>query len=183
MLSLVCLARIQIPRTSAPMANPVMALRPRSIFVFLFHCSRSTCRMKCICSAERPSLAGSILFAKGASDSFGVLSAMFARERGRREGGRQDGFTTATRAAAFQTIRQVGGDSLKVITMLWDLRWAEVASNKRVQHPNESPRQRWLHWFQGRRWNSQQTSGLPRHLVENISLKLVGFRLVFSFLG
>ena len=78
MLTLLRSARIQIPITRAPMASPVTTFRVRSFCVFFCHCWSSTCRMKLICSWERPSLVGSILVAKGALDSVGVLSAMSA---------------------------------------------------------------------------------------------------------
>lgn len=69
-------ARIHMPATSAPKASPVTTFRVRSICVFFFHCWSSTCRMKWICSGERPSLWGSILVANLALDSSGTLSAI-----------------------------------------------------------------------------------------------------------
>lgn len=112
-----CLTRIQIPSTIAPMASPVATFRTRSFGDFLFHCSSSTCLTKCICSRERPSLVGSILRAKGAPDSLGILSAMSGFKRRT---------TVGERTADCQTIYctvDVQMEKAQPITKLSDLRF------------------------------------------------------------
>lgn len=82
------------------MASPVTTFRVRSFCVFFFHCSSSTCRMKWICSWERPSFVGSILVATRALDSFGVFSAMPAVS---------EAWKVVPQRTVFQMIYRVGG--------------------------------------------------------------------------
>lgn len=148
---LVCLARIQIPITIAPMARPVTTFRVRSFWVFFFHCSSSTCRMKCICSRERPSFIGSILVATRAPDSFGVWSAMSAVSEVC-----EACFTTVPRAAITQMIYGELEASIYTVSRpsaCYEICaehyerhqvLCDVANGKTVQHPNEPQRQLWF---------------------------------------
>lgn len=129
------------------MASPVTTFRVRSVCVFFFHCWSSTCRMKWICCWERPSLVGSILVAKGAVGSFGVLSAIPAVS---------GAWKVVPQQLHAQYFKWSTGSAAPCVAQQYVVRSALSATkvvcewNKIVQHLNEPP----LQWrfLQGDGW-------------------------------